>query len=92
MHLVLIEWVDSASTPGEGWKSVSDFKGSPEEPLYCRSVGWLVNDGKDAKTVVPHFTAERDAAPHQGRGDITIPTVAITKLTRLRGHDIKRPE
>ena len=73
MELVLIEWVDSAGS--EGWHSLEDLK-SPES-LYCKSVGWLLCDGVDWKTIIPHIS------DHQGRGEITIPSKCIIKITKI---------
>lgn len=48
-------------------------------PMFCRSVGWLLHDGEDAKVVVPHVAI----GPGHGCGDMTIPTVAIRRLVEL---------
>ena len=54
------------------------------EPLYCRSVGWLLSDTKTCKVIVPHFGGERDGDEMmQGCGDLVIPTKAIVKMTVL---------
>jgi len=73
--LVLIEWLDSCSI--EHWH---DDK-PDTEPLACRSVGWLVHDGKRAKTIAAHMS---DDDPPQRSGEMTIPVVCITKITRIR--------
>lgn len=75
MRLVLIEWVDSFGCSST-WTSLS---ACDPEPMVCRSVGWLVHDGDDSKVVVPHVAHNAE----QGCGDMTIPTVAITKLVDL---------
>ena len=55
--LVLIEWVDSHS--GRGWQSLDELK-DKAEPLYCRSVGWLVKETRDCKVIVPHISGEKN--------------------------------
>jgi len=82
MKLVLIEWLDSHS--GRGWQDVERLERAAE-PLHCRSVGWLLVDGKNCKVIVPHISGEKNGNTIlQGCGDLTIPTAAITKLTVLR--------
>jgi len=82
MKLVLVEWIDSHSS--RGWQDLDVLKKSAE-PLYCRSVGWLLSETKQYKVIVPHMTGEnRWNKLLQGCGDIAIPTAAIVKLTVLR--------
>jgi len=82
MKLVLIEWLDSHS--GRGWQSVERLEAAAE-PLYCRSVGWLLKDGKECKVIVPHIGGERNGdIMLQGCGDIAIPTASIVKTTILK--------
>jgi hypothetical protein len=50
--LVLIEWLDSHAV--YGWHTEEPS----EEPLRCRSVGWLIYDGERAKTIAAHITDE----------------------------------
>ena len=73
-RLVLIEWLDSHQQGR--WTADEPAK----EPLMCRSVGWLVHDGDNAKTVAAHITVETTP---QRAGEMTIPTCAITKITSL---------
>jgi hypothetical protein len=80
--LVLVEWVDSHA--GRGWQDMSRLERAAE-PLYCRSVGWLVSDAADCKVIVPHIAGEKKGEPMlQGCGDLAIPTQAIVKMTVLR--------
>lgn len=80
--LVLIEWLDSHS--GDGWKTIERFD-AVAEPLYCRSVGWILSENKNCKVIVPHVAGERQGQILlQGCGDLTIPTKAILKVTVLR--------
>lgn len=74
-RLVLIEWLDSHHVPG--WHT-----GEPAtKPLLCRSVGWLVHDGTEAKTIAPHITEEETP---QRCGEMTIPTAAMLKMEALQ--------
>ncbi len=73
--LVLIEWVDSHSAPA--WHTESPAT----EPVLCRSVGWLVHDGKEAKTIAPHMT---DESTPQRCGEMTIPARAVLRVEVLR--------
>lgn len=73
--LVLIEWLDSHQVAG--WHT----EAPATKPLLCRSVGWLVYDGDEGKTLAPHMT---DEDTPQRCGEMTIPTGAITKIKVLR--------
>lgn len=82
MKLVLIEWLDSHS--GRGWQTTEQLERGAE-PLYCRSVGWLVAERRDCKVIVPHIAGEKNGnIMLQGCGDLTIPTAAIARVTVLR--------
>lgn len=92
LRLVLIEWEDSHGN-GE-WQEI----GGPIEDraLVCRSVGWLVLDGKRAKVIAPHVIDPELGVEHQGCGVMTIPACAVRRITdltpprRLRGHSKRR--
>lgn len=80
--LVLVEWLDSHS--GRGWQAVEQFD-KVAEPLYCRSVGWILSKNKDCVVIVPHVAGERSRDQlQQGCGDLTIPQRAILRTTVLR--------
>jgi len=80
--LVLIEWLDSHS--GRGWQMLDELQGKAE-PLYCRSVGWLVKETKQCKIIVPHIAGEKNGdIMLQGCGDMVIPAKAIVKVTPLK--------
>jgi hypothetical protein len=81
MRLVLIEWTDSLGCSST-WQPLDSVE-SPK-PLVCKSVGWLLHDGKDCKVIVPHVTEDHGSAKRQGCGDMTIPSRCIVKLTTLR--------
>ena len=51
------------------------------KPLFCRSVGWLLYDGEEAKTIASHMTDEETS---QRTGEMTIPSVAILRIEVLR--------
>jgi len=79
MRLVLVEWEDSHGN-GE-WQEID---GSIEDrALRCRSVGWLVLDGKRAKVIAPHMNEPEPGVELQGCGIMTIPAAAIISITRL---------
>jgi hypothetical protein len=75
-RLVEIEWMDSYGCSIR-WQRIEDCR---PEVMVCRSVGWLIYDGKDNKVIVPHLTKSGD----QGCGDITIPVKAITEIRKLK--------
>jgi hypothetical protein len=80
-RLVLIEWADSCGAIAR-WQYLDE---SEPEYVLCRSVGWLVYDGKDCKRIVPHLGRHSEpAAREQGCGDMTIPTSVITRMVDLR--------
>ena len=82
MKLVLVEWLDSHS--GRGWQEIKRLS-EASDPLYCRSVGWVVSERNGCLVLVPHISGEknRDIVLH-GCGDLTIPKKAIVKTTVLR--------
>ena len=79
MRLVLVEWIDSYGC-STNWRRMEEC-----EPaiLSCRSVGWLLHDGDDAKVIVPHIADAEPEIHRQGCGDMTIPTKAITKIVDI---------
>lgn len=78
----MVEWVDSHG--GEGWQPLDSIS-TAGEPVYCRSVGWLVSEENGTKVLVPHISGERnDGIRPYGRGDIAIPAQAIIRMTTLR--------
>jgi len=82
MKLVLIEWLDAHS--GRGWQTLEQLENAAE-PLYCKSVGWLVSERPDCKVIVPHVSGEKNGTTVlSGCGDLTIPNKSILKLTVLK--------
>jgi hypothetical protein len=80
MRLVLIEWEDSHGSGG--WQNLG--VALDDRALVCRSVGWLVLDGKRAKVVAPHMNEQEPGVPLQGSGVITIPSRAVLRIVTLR--------
>lgn len=79
MRLVLVEWEDSHAN-GE-WQ---ELDGPIEDrALVCRSVGWLVLDGKHAKVIAPHMNEPEPGVELQGCGIMTIPAAAIISIAEL---------
>ena len=79
--LVLVEWTDSHS--GDGWQPLDEIAAA-SEPVYCRSVGWLVSKTSDTTVLVSNISGERNGNLRLfGRGDIAIPNNAIVKTTTL---------
>lgn len=78
---MMIEWVDSYGGT-TGWKVLDDCT---PDVLVCRSVGWLLHDTDECKVVVPHLVQPSEATriAEQGRGDMTIPTPAVLRMTDL---------
>ncbi len=79
MRLVLVEWIDSYGC-SPAWEPLSDCQ---PKIMQCRSVGWLLHDDDDCKTIVPHVSADHDSAAPQGCGDMTIPAKAIVRIVDL---------
>jgi hypothetical protein len=78
-RLVLIEWEDSHSSGA--WQSIGDS--IEDRALICRSVGWLVLDGENAKVVAPHLNEQEPGVPLQGGGVMTIPARAVLRMVNL---------
>jgi len=80
--LVLIEWLDSQGPIGT-WRYLNESSLEiGKEDLLCKSVGWLIYNGKDCKRIIPHLSGE--GTEQQGRGDLAIPSKAILKITELQ--------
>ncbi len=68
-----------------GTSDWGNTEGAQPTVVLCRSVGWLVYDGKDCKLILPHLSeAGHPDAKQQGCGDMTSPTSAIRKLVTLK--------
>jgi hypothetical protein len=75
LALVEIEWIDSNGVTA-AWEFVDDLE--ELEPSHCRSIGFLLRDGRDYKTLVQTVSDE------QVLGRITIPTRSILKRRTIR--------
>ena len=78
--LVRIRWLDSTSAP-KGWIAVQDWKGIGS--LECISVGYLIAEDRETKTIAPHLAYPDDEAQCQGNGIMVIPSGAITSTEYL---------
>jgi hypothetical protein len=79
--LVLIEWLDSGQ-PIPRWQWLSEIK--PRRPHRCVSVGFLVQDDDETKTLAPNLGASAgDTDWDQASGLTTIPAAAVQRLERL---------
>jgi hypothetical protein len=77
MKLVYVEWLDSQGPTGS-WRYLNDDKlGNQLSDLLCRSVGWLIHDGKDCKRIIPHLSGDV-------RGDLVIPSKVIVTMKELK--------
>jgi len=74
MKLVLIEWLDSKAGP-EGWEYLDNLE--KIEPTSCKSVGFLVDDNDNHKTIAPTLGGG------QILGRITIPSCSIVNFQIL---------
>ena len=78
--LVIVEWEDSRQPSGE-WKRLVQFE--PDGICECVSVGFLIYDGDDYKTVAPNMADISSDENMQASGVINIPTACIKKITSL---------
>jgi hypothetical protein len=83
IRLVLIEWEDSHVDGA--WRQIEG--GISDRALVCRSVGWLLLDGENAKVVAPHLNEPETGVELQACGTMTIPTRAVLRITDLTQHD-----
>lgn len=74
--LVLIEWRDSAQ-PTPGWQYLADY--SPNEAIFCASVGYLVYDGAETKGLAQNLGCGNSEESMQASGIIHIPACSITR-------------
>lgn len=77
--LVLIEWEDSAR-PAPEWCFVADL--GKISAVRCKSVGWLIHDGKDVKALAPNLGSGDHSA--QACGIIKIPARSVVSVTQLK--------
>ncbi len=80
--IVEIEWVDSNSTWGWNPTEVSRNR-SKTRPLTCRSVGYLLEVGKDRVSITQSFADNLEDEDGGTSEVLTIPRVAVTAARRL---------
>lgn len=80
--LVYIEWEDSAGD-GSHWRELDYIK--QDRPARIRSVGWLLAETENSKTIVAHLSGS-----NHGQGEMTIPKSAIKKFRVLKAPDTNR--
>lgn len=73
--LIEIKWVDSNTSVSE-WEYLSDLESL--EPVQCSSVGYLIEDNKNYKTLV------QSISHNQVLGRITIPFSSIVSIIDVR--------
>lgn len=81
IKLVLIEWEDSIR-PDPEWRYVSDIE--TNKIVKCESVGFLIHDGENVKSLAPNIGRIDDTDDTQVSGVIQIPTCSVKKITRLK--------
>lgn len=78
--LVIIEWEDSAQAAPQ-WQWLSDF--SAPSMARCLSVGFLVKNDDNEKSLAISMANPHDEDSAQIAGIITIPTKCITRMEKL---------
>ncbi|MGR3177228.1 MAG: hypothetical protein ACUZ8E_04125 [Candidatus Anammoxibacter sp.] len=73
-QLVLIEWLDSKGGTS-AWEHLDEL--TPLEPCKCKSVGFLLEDNKNYKTIAQSLSS------NQVIGRLTVPSCSIKKTTKL---------
>jgi hypothetical protein len=79
--LVLVRWEDSRQ-PRSAWTYVADL--ADVKPVQCATVGWLVNDGEDAKAVCQNVGDLLDPQHAQASGIMVIPARCILEIRLLK--------
>lgn len=73
--MIEIKWIDSNAAEAV-WENADDLESL--KPVQCHSVGYLVEDNKDYKTLV------HSMSHNQVLGRITIPIGSIISIVDLR--------
>lgn len=79
--LVLVEWID-ASRISDGWVDMAEI--TEPNPHKCVSVGFLVQDNKRGKIVVPTIADIEHPDNRHVYGGMMIPAAAILSVRHLR--------
>ena len=74
---VLIDWVDAISS--HGWEAVDNA--DINKPMTCRSLGWLVHDGKDFVGVAATWSPGQQ---DESNNRISIPTGWIKRRREVK--------
>jgi hypothetical protein len=83
MKLVLVEWMDSSSF--NGWNSLEYIRDQSREPLFCRSVGWLVDRNRKTITLAASLSGEKNPGVRvKGSGDISIPMKCVVRVKEVK--------
>ena len=77
--LVCIVWRDSSSP--RGWLNLKEWGGV--HSLDCVSVGYLIAEDDESKTLVPHIAYPAEEENRQGAGIMVIPAGAVVSVERL---------
>ncbi len=75
MKIVEITWVDSIGVTSE-WELKKEIE--PLKPVVINSIGYLMDDNKDFKTIV------QSDSKKQVVGRMTIPTECIKKIVEIK--------
>lgn len=78
--LVMVIWEDSCQ-PLPAWHYLDGLE--VKEPVVCKSVGWLIHDGKRVKALAPNI-GDAGGESEQSCGIIRIATSSIVKIVRLK--------
>ena len=83
MKLLIVDWIDSSSD-GDPWNSMREM--IKDEPLECRSVGWVVKETDEFIHLVPNISIEKDPEDWrngEGFGGVVIPRCNITMMQEV---------
>lgn len=84
--LVRIDWVDSSF--GSSWEIYKERSTTSDGSLLCESVGWVIAISADAVTISGNISG-LGTPDFQNIGSMTIPDVAIKRVTLLKTKDSK---
>lgn len=78
--LVRVSWLDSIS-PSADWHSLSEWRGLGSQE--CVSVGYLIGDTEQSKTIAPHIAFPDEEEESQACGIMVIPAGAVLAIDIL---------
>ena len=82
MKLMIVEWIDSGSSAS--WATLRGL--ILDEPLKCRSIGWVIRETDEFVHLVPNLSVEKDPEDWrngEGFGGIVIPQVNIISMQEV---------